>query len=741
MTNREYVMLEDKNGKEVLPVTDGNGVFVEGGTKKLDKKLTEINEQLEHKANKYDVRKSTSVQPINVSEMDTETKKLFTGGAVAVVGENAIGSENIKTNAVLNSKLEMKTGAIVKSLSENVNLIENEINFEFEHGSVNSDGSLTSNPQYILNNIRTVKKYNTKYTKITLLTDNVMVKVMYYNSDGSYKKNSGWLSKEPTEFSSGGTVEYTINNSNVIICLADTTRNNLEQYTITVEELLDRVNIEISKDVEINGGFINNKHIIPKSLDKSVFKDGVLDDIIKDNTTIIDGVMNLPSEFGTLPFDILKEDKRYNISLSDKQLNINPITVYVSDDAVSTGLGTDKAQPINLKQVKQNFISNLYPSKNIKIKFVDNLYFMSAKSDFDLIGTGQDNIVTNLTIESDYGFTWIGYGKKNVNWTNYSGNANLYVTTESKKISDLADVENLKNNGLPSLYIKKTSLSGVTKEGEFCQVGDKVYVYPYATNDINKINLIYGFDYSTDKTIPGIITVRKNSKGNIIFKNIGTFLDCLNLRDLKSLDVWYYFFNCRFHRDSMDSLALDGKYKAVLVDCIADYASKDNFNYHSTSKDSVAIELNCKSYGAGQYKLDTNGVNTTKDSCNGSTAHNGMCVARFGCSYWDCEGSVVADVNNCVTYCVDCSVKNILPTISNANYKASYMLHDNRFSSIIYRPDDNHKNYLINCVGGGENVTWGVRSEGMKIDIANFKGNTTNYQEGTSDINNIQTII
>ena len=48
MTNREYVMLEDKNGKEVLPVTDGNGVFVEGGTKKLDKKLTEINEQLEH---------------------------------------------------------------------------------------------------------------------------------------------------------------------------------------------------------------------------------------------------------------------------------------------------------------------------------------------------------------------------------------------------------------------------------------------------------------------------------------------------------------------------------------------------------------------------------------------------------------------------------------------------------------------------------------------------------------------
>ena len=59
MANRNYIILEDKDGKEVLPVTDGNGVFVEGGTKKLENKLTEIdskttelNEQLEHIKNK-----------------------------------------------------------------------------------------------------------------------------------------------------------------------------------------------------------------------------------------------------------------------------------------------------------------------------------------------------------------------------------------------------------------------------------------------------------------------------------------------------------------------------------------------------------------------------------------------------------------------------------------------------------------------------------------------------------------
>lgn len=56
MANRNYIILEDKDGKEVLPVTDGNGVFVEGGTKKLENKLTEIDskttelsEQLEQK--------------------------------------------------------------------------------------------------------------------------------------------------------------------------------------------------------------------------------------------------------------------------------------------------------------------------------------------------------------------------------------------------------------------------------------------------------------------------------------------------------------------------------------------------------------------------------------------------------------------------------------------------------------------------------------------------------------------
>lgn len=62
--------------------------------------LDVVNSELLRKANQSEVRKDTATQPINVLEMDTETKALFTGGAVAVVGENSVGRENLKIKAV-----------------------------------------------------------------------------------------------------------------------------------------------------------------------------------------------------------------------------------------------------------------------------------------------------------------------------------------------------------------------------------------------------------------------------------------------------------------------------------------------------------------------------------------------------------------------------------------------------------------------------------------------------------------
>jgi hypothetical protein len=66
----------------------------------LKERLDSRDELLADKALKSEVRKNTDVQPINVSEWDTETKQLLTGGSVAVVGTKSTGRENIKDQAV-----------------------------------------------------------------------------------------------------------------------------------------------------------------------------------------------------------------------------------------------------------------------------------------------------------------------------------------------------------------------------------------------------------------------------------------------------------------------------------------------------------------------------------------------------------------------------------------------------------------------------------------------------------------
>ena len=100
MANRNYIILEDKDGKEVLPVTDGNGVFVEGGTKKLENKLTEIdskttelNEQLDNKANDTDLK-------VLETRMDTFTslKEDSTTGDAELIDSRLDSSGNVFDN-------------------------------------------------------------------------------------------------------------------------------------------------------------------------------------------------------------------------------------------------------------------------------------------------------------------------------------------------------------------------------------------------------------------------------------------------------------------------------------------------------------------------------------------------------------------------------------------------------------------------------------------------------------------
>ncbi|MEK5109895.1 polysaccharide deacetylase family protein [Cytobacillus sp. FSL K6-0129] len=94
----------------------------------LDNKVNDVDSrltaQLAEKANESEVRKNTSLIPINVSEMDTETKQLFTGGSVAVVGEKAVGNENLKEKAVdpVNTTFFVKTKNLFDGRYHNASL-------------------------------------------------------------------------------------------------------------------------------------------------------------------------------------------------------------------------------------------------------------------------------------------------------------------------------------------------------------------------------------------------------------------------------------------------------------------------------------------------------------------------------------------------------------------------------------------------------------------------------------------
>ena len=63
-------------------------------------KKDSVNAMVNIKVTTGEARENTDVRPINYREFDTETKQLFTGGSVSVVGEKAVGTENVKDLAI-----------------------------------------------------------------------------------------------------------------------------------------------------------------------------------------------------------------------------------------------------------------------------------------------------------------------------------------------------------------------------------------------------------------------------------------------------------------------------------------------------------------------------------------------------------------------------------------------------------------------------------------------------------------
>lgn len=163
---------------------------------------------------------------------------------------------------------------------------------------------------------------------------------------------------------------------------------------------------------------------------------------------------------------------------------------------------------------------------------------------------------------------------------------------------------------------------------------------------------------------------------------------------------------------------------------VSAYNGRDGFNYHyytpyntapSTLKEYIVFEYDCKAY--------KNGLRSNAGNNNATSAHEGVTVVRVGGYYDETSGPVLADVNGCNVYMIDCYVGETTLTIGLERQRASYHFNNEAAKS-------NGVVYLVNCSAYGSKhaITTDVYpSTGAETDIdvyiQSFKGTNLEYQE------------
>lgn len=120
---RNYALLSDKNGIELLPITTSDGVFCENGTKKLTNKLDELNQSIE------DI-KAESQKVDNVEFIIKSADWILNETVYEKQITHNLGSENLHVTArnsstkeaiTIGYKIIDKNSILVKSDEGNIN--------------------------------------------------------------------------------------------------------------------------------------------------------------------------------------------------------------------------------------------------------------------------------------------------------------------------------------------------------------------------------------------------------------------------------------------------------------------------------------------------------------------------------------------------------------------------------------------------------------------------------------------
>lgn len=419
------------------------------------------------------------------------------------------------------------------------------------------------------------------------------------------------------------------------------------------------------------------------------------------------GRINLPYDFPKLPFDVFKKGEyQFDHTFNPRHVHdwSNATEVFISD--VSSGaseLGSSKDKPINIVQFILRYKEGKYGSKkDFIITFVDEVYGFQWTSS-DRFSDIDVNIYFRSSSQS--GKTTIGFLRGGEVWTNEEGNVYKYTAPSSNALDYPVNLTQLDPYDVPLPYhqVKTLNECTATEGSYYLDVNSSdIYLHKHSHENINFVKIARRLQ---------VLPVRANNS-TMIFEDL-LFLENADAFDSKNINSKFYFTKCQFYRGMQDAFAMTGEYSIYLLDCVSAYASKDGFNYHATNEDSLAVEVNCISYGNGKYKFI--GGNTTTGSNNGSTAHDGIHMLRIGSKYSECEGPVSADIQNCYSISIGCESYDILDTTTGL--RAGFYV-QNETGTTEEKPK-----YIIECRQSGDYFEEGILAvNSSETYYQNFRG-------------------
>lgn len=417
------------------------------------------------------------------------------------------------------------------------------------------------------------------------------------------------------------------------------------------------------------------------------------------------GELVLPSLFPSFPFKIYRDGyMKYSHKVTpDTQHDWSTATqIYISCTGGAYS-GTSPTQPITLARFKTNQAGNVYPGvTDFVLNFLDAVYIYNSNTN---IGDSLNYLLRSRNVSGETYFLYQSTNPSSsfngLTWTAQDG---IYTTTITDSSSQIIyNVVNLFRTdlyGMPFPYTKVASKALCqTTKGTFwvdTYTGTQwiLWVNPYNEDPISNILPHHVTNPLTFSGFTGNVIMLENlsftnNQDNTIFSP-------------NSTNTEFYMFGCKGFRGLYNSQSFNGAYKLYLFDCVTAYSSNDGFNYHSTTRDSLVVEVNCISYSHGQYKIP--GGNTTTHSNNCSTSHDGMHMLRVGGRYWDCEGPIVVDADDVFSISIGCQSYNVLN--STTGQRSGFYVYDTSGVTPI-----NNK-YFIECLVSGKNITTAYKGTG-----------------------------